>query len=66
VNTKKKSGGTAGSKEKKTSASREVFELVLSDPLLEDGFLSWNLGKVTTIGFTPGDLFLTCLPFQKL
>jgi hypothetical protein len=32
----------------------EDFELLLSDPLLRDGFMSWPLWETNTVGFVPG------------
>jgi hypothetical protein len=55
---KKTSASGSAAPKQKSSAQREEFELVLSDPLLEDGVMSWPLGGVTTVGFTPGTVFL--------
>jgi hypothetical protein len=54
---KKKQASGSSRQKRKSSAPREEFELVLSDPLLKDGFMCWPLGKATTIGFTPGKNF---------
>jgi hypothetical protein len=39
----------------------EDFELVLSEPLLTDGFVTWPLWETNTVGFVPGTLITSAV-----
>jgi hypothetical protein len=43
----------------------EDYELILSDPLLRDGCMSWPLDRINTVGFGPGTLFVGA-SFQQI
>jgi hypothetical protein len=65
VEEKKGHGSGAGKSESKNGVRPEDYELILSDPLLKDGFMCWPLCKFNTVGFVPGMLFVRAL-FQQV